>query len=166
MFKSYIQTFDYTSYQLNPEKNPINLFTITEDNLDGILVLMRNCIKYGISSQDNIRIATVHPSLWLGDWVDTYYKYISYVTNDTTFKVSRILNNQLVVKSYSCYTKKLSEDEVSSFFETNKFKKFVIYFVTKNVELSSLKTYYQIKFADISEKFEERDSKIIEILEK
>lgn len=143
----------------------ISLYPISESNLEGIKILTDNCIRMGKEDNSNIILATIDPSIWLGDFLDKYWNKISYVTTNVKFTILKVDDDRIIQKDYNVITKQLDDDDdVDSFFESGKWKKFVIFSIIKYANLAIMKSHYSIKYADITEKFEERDNKINEIL--
>lgn len=161
MFKKYIEYFT-DSFISGEQKSSI--FPVTEDNLDALFILINNCIKSGTHSNDNVKLATIHPKFWLGEIMDKHHQNIRYVCSSPSFSVYRIENNNIKSYTYNSISCEISESDLDNFFLENKFKKMVIYYITKYVDLVTLKSFYSIKFADMTEKYEERDLKIEEIL--
>lgn len=164
MFKNLIHNYTDTQSFSEINNTDVQIFPITEDNLDGLFILFNNCIKSGSTNNSNVKVATLHPRLWLGELMDKYYKYIRYVCNTPSFKVSKIEESELKTFNYSCRNVELQENELESFFIENKFKKMVVYYIVKYLDCVSLRSYYTIRYADMTEKYEERDLKIKEIL--
>jgi hypothetical protein len=158
MFDEYIKKWEY---QKNGSEN-ISLFLISEDNYDGINILINNCYQTG-TNNENVKIATVHPNLWLVDFLDKYHDKISYVTKDSSFRIIRKENGEIAYKNFFCMTKTMPENELDNFFTQNKFRKLVIHSVTKKVDLDTLQKSYSIRYIDITQKGDERDNKIKEI---
>ena len=57
-----------------------------------------------------------------------------------------------------------NQQAVNDFFEKGRWKTFVLFSIIKYVDLVNLSTSYRVRYADITEKYEERDNKIEEIL--
>ena len=164
IFQKYIEFVNRT-----PEttKNSISIYPISDYNLEGLKILLDNCIRMGSENNSNVEIATVNPSLWLGQFLDKHWNKISYVSTLPSFDVLKVDNNEISKKTYKCDSISLSSDEdVDDFFNKNKFKKLVLFSITKTVNLITLKSFYNIKYSDITEKYEERDIKIDSILDK
>jgi hypothetical protein len=77
----------------------------------------------------------------------------------------KVVDNKIVSKQYNAETKEFeSEDLVNEFFEKGRWKTFVLFSIIKYVDLVNLSTSFRLRYADITEKYEERDNKIEEIL--
>ncbi len=162
IFKDFLQNI--RTQQTNIEPKSIQVYPIGENNLEGIKVLIDNCYRMG-NDNSNIRMATVDPSIWLGQFLDKHWSKISYVTSMPTFNIMKVEGNQIVTKNYNCLTKEfVTDDEINDFFEKGRWKTFVMFSIIKSVDLVTLNSTYKIKYADITEKYEERDNKIKEIL--
>jgi hypothetical protein len=81
------------------------------------------------------------------------------------WRSSFMKDNKIVSKQYNAETKEFeSEDLVNDFFEKRRWKTFVLFSIIKYVDLVNLSTSYRLRYADITEKYEERDNKLEEIL--
>ena len=162
IFKELLQ--NTRTQQINIEPKLIQVYPIGENNLEGIKILIDNCFRMG-NDNSNVRVATVDPSLWLGQFLDKHWNRISYVTSVPTFNIMKVEDNQLISKNYNCVMKEFESDElINEFFEKGIWKTFVIFSIIKHVELVTLSSTYRVRYADITEKYEERDNKIKEIL--
>ena len=162
IFKDFLQNI--RTQQTNIEPKSIQVYPIGENNLEGVKVLIDNCYRMG-SENNNVRMATVDPSIWLGQFLDKHWSKISYVTSMIAFNIMKVEGNKIVTKNYNCLTKEfVTDDEINDFFEKGRWKTFVMFSIIKSVDLVTLSSTYKIKYADITEKYEERDNKIKEIL--
>ena len=162
IFKELLQ--NTRTQQINIEPKSIQVYPIGENNLEGIKVLIDNCFRMG-NDNSNVRVATVDPSLWLGQFLDKHWTKISYVTSVPTFNIMKVEDNQLISKNYNCVMKEFESDElINEFFEKGRWKTFVIFSIIKHVELVTLSSTYRVRYADMKEKYEDRDNKIKEIL--
>jgi hypothetical protein len=162
IFKDFLQNI--RTQQINIEPKSIQVYPIGENNLEGIKVLIDNCYRMG-NDNINVRMATVDPSLWLGQFLDKHWSKISYVTSMAAFNIMKVEGNQVITRNYNCLTKEFESDvEINDFFEKGRWKTFVIFSIIKSVDLVTLSSTYRVKYADITEKYEERDNKIKEIL--
>jgi hypothetical protein len=163
IFKDFIQNIRQQT-NINADTKTISVYPIGENNLEGIKILIDNCFRMG-GENNNVRMATVDPSLWLGDFLDKHWNKISYVTSLPTFMIMKVIDNKVISKQYSSETKEFeSEELVNEFFEKGRWKTFVLFSIIKYVDLLTLTISYRVKYADITEKYEERDNKINEIL--
>jgi hypothetical protein len=162
IFKDFLQNI--RTQQINIEPKSIQVYPIGENNLEGIKVLIDNCYRMG-NDNVNVRMATVDPSLWLGQFLDKHWSKISYVTSMAAFNIMKVEGNQVITKNYNCLNKEFeSDDEINDFFEKGRWKTFVMFSIIKSVDLVTLSSTYRVRYADITEKYEERDNKIKEIL--
>jgi len=159
MFNDLINNFMLSGFKSNSN---ISLYPVGENNLEGIKMLIENCLRLG-SENKNVIFATVDPSIWLGDFLNKYWDRISYVSNTPIFEITKITNGKIESKIYNSENKECLEEELDKFFE-NKWKKFVLYSVVKYVNLKNLTASYMIRYSDITEKYEERDGKINDLL--
>jgi hypothetical protein len=162
IFREFLQNIK--TQLVNVEPKSISVYPIGENNLEGIKVLIDNCYRMG-SENNNIRVATMDPSLWLGQFLDKHWNKISYVTSLPTFIIMKVEDNKIVSKQYNTETKEFeSEDLINDFFERGRWKTLVVFSIIKHVDLVSLSSTYRVRYADITEKYEERDNIINEIL--
>jgi hypothetical protein len=120
----------------------------------------------GSENNNNVTVATVNPTIWLGDFLDKHWENISYVTTIPKFNILRVEDGKIVSNIYSTITVDFkSDEEVSDFLSKGRWKKFVLFSIVKYANLENLSFNYRIRYADITEKYEERDGKINAILE-
>ena len=166
VFKDFIKNINSPVQFGNTDPKNISVYPITHDNLEGIKILIDNCMRMGTENNNNVTIATLSPTIWLGEFLDKYWHNISYVTTQPKFDLFKIEDNKLISKSYSAMTAEFnSDEEVDDFFKKGRWKKFVLFSIVKYANLENLSTNYRIRFADITEKYEERDNKLQEILD-
>ena len=77
----------------------------------------------------------------------------------------KLEGNKIITRTYEtrAYTFK-TESDLHKFFEEGKWKKFAIYTISKLADLSKMSSFYVIRYADITEKYEVRDNKLSSIL--
>lgn len=149
----------------NLDPKSIVLYPVSESNLEGIKILIDTSMRMGINDNNNVTIATISPSLWMGDVLDKHWQKISYVCSMPVFEIIKIEGSNIVAKSYRVGEVIFKTDEeMDTFFNMGIWKKFVIFSMVKYADLVNMTTYYKVRYADITEKFEERDAKITEIL--
>lgn len=161
-----------SNYTTNPisvsnslDVKSISVYPISEYNLEGIKILLDNCMRMGSELNTNVQLATIHPSMWLGDFLDKNWDKISHVTTNVQFTILKHESGKIISKNYKVDSVKFdTEEELNSFFINGKWKKFVLFSVVKYANLSTMNCYYSVRYSDITEKFEERDNKINEIL--
>ncbi len=165
IFKEFIKNINSPFQLNNADPKNISVYPISIDNLEGIKILIDNCMRMGSENNNNVTIATLSPTIWLGEFLDKYWQNISYVTTQPKFDMFKIEDNKIISKSYSVLTSEFSsDDEVNRFFIEGRWKKFVLFSIIKYANLEDLSTSYRIRFADITEKYEERENKLQEIL--
>ena len=163
IFREFIQVMRQ-QVNINVDPKSISVYPIGENNLEGIKILIDNCFRMG-GDNNNIRMATVDPSLWLGQFLDKHWSKISYVTSLPSFMIMKVVDNKIFSKQYNTETKEFeSEDLVTDFFEKGRWKTLVLFSIVKYVDLLTLNISYRVRYADITEKYEERDNKLEEIL--
>lgn len=149
------------NYAKSLDLRNISLYPISEYNLEGIKILLDNCMRMGTEQNSNVELATINPSIWLSDLLNKHWNKISYVSTKPTFEILKIDSDVIVSKSYKVDSLTFnSDDELDNFFEQGKWKRFVLFSIVKYANLSTMTCYYEIKYSDVTEKFEERDNKI------
>ena len=142
----------------------ISIYPFSEYNAEGLKILLDNCKRMG-NENSNVRIATVDPTLWLGPFLDKHWQKIPFISTLISFNIFKIDGNEIISKAYRCSNFEFkSDEELDSFFNEKKFKKLVMFSITKFVDLETMTSKYTVRLADITEKYEERDMKIEEIL--
>lgn len=166
-FNTYISNYIGSPTNLNPTPTKtISIYPISSINLEGIKILIDNCMRVGTGDNANVQVASVDPSLWLGGFLDKHFDKIKFVTPLPGFTVTKVEGNKVVEKNYRCDSMSFNtEKEIDDFFNDNKWKTFVLFSITKQADLRSMTTSYNIRFSDITEKFEERDNKLKNILD-
>lgn len=169
MFKSLLSDNAFVSSTISNRSSldpkTISVYPISEYNLEGIKILYDNSIRMG-SENINVHVASVSPTLWMGDVLDKHWTKISYVCTGPNFNIMRVENDNIVEKSYSVKSDTiLTDKDLDDFFEKGTWKRFVLFSIGKYADLNTMKTYYSVRYADITEKFEERDLKISNILD-
>lgn len=82
------------------------------------------------------------------------------------FSILRMTTDDLIYNTYHCDSIRLnSEDELSDFFMKNEWNSLVIYGIVKIADLRTMSAWYNIRYADVTEKYEKRDNKLNKILE-
>ena len=142
----------------------ISVYPFSEYNMEGLKLLLDNCKRMG-SENTNVRVATVDSTLWLGTFLDKHWQKISFISTLVSFNIFKLEGNNLVSKAYRASNFEFkSDDELDNFFNEKKFRKLVMFSITKFVDLETMTSKYTVRLADITEKYEERDMKIEEIL--
>lgn len=148
MFKDFID---------NPKKLIPILFRIDGYNIDNINLFINNCSE-DYNTNVNTQTATFNISLWLNDFLNKYYNKISFISIYPIFEFNG--------NDFECNTKELSEHELDDFFNYYTYRKLVVLYVNKTINLKTLKISYIIRYADITKKEDEREYKLVEILER
>ena len=147
--------------------NPIqisksHLIPVNNHSLDAVIQLITNCRDLGIG----VQYATFDITLWLNDFLVNNYSKIKYVTALPRFTLEYIVNDRPHSKIIDCEPIQFdSDDELQKFFDDNNVKTLVIYVIGKYIDLKTLKVFYRMRYADITDKDEERDFKINKILQ-
>lgn len=165
MFKDYLggNTLNIPGQSLSGGSS-ISLYPISEYNLEGIRLLYGNSVRIG-SENINVQTASIDPSLWMGDFLDRHWSKIAYACVSPKFTITKIEGSKIVEKLYNTDLRKFdTEKELDKFFEKGAWKRFVLFSIAKYADLSTMKIYFVVRYADITEKFEERDNKINNIL--
>ena len=152
------------SNNLSYSQKDISLYPVGEYNLDGIIVLIENC-RRNAADNSNVEFATVSPSLWLGGFLEKHWDKISYVCALPNFRTLKVVGDGIVETNYKVDSADFnSEQELDNFFENNKWRRLVLFYIIKVVDLRTMSIQYRVRYGDITEKFEERDNKINSVL--
>lgn len=147
------------------DSRTISVYPISEYNLEGIKILLDNCMRMGTEQNSNVQMATVNPSMWLGDILNKHWDKISYVTSMPSFEILKVDSDRIISKAYRVDSITFDTDEeLDKFFVQGKWKRFVLFSIVKYANLSTMTCHYSVRYSDITEKFEERDNKINSIL--
>jgi hypothetical protein len=147
--------------------NPIqvsksHLIPVSNHSLDAVIQLIANCKDLGIG----IQYATFDVSLWLNNFLVNNYSKIKYVTALPRFTLEYIENDRPHSKIIDCVPIQFdSDDELQEFFDGKDGRTLVIYVIGKYIDLKTLNIFYRMRYADITEKHEEREMKINKILQ-
>lgn len=153
-----------TDQKITDDPRTICVYPITDINLEGVKILLDNCKKHNMEN-NNLRVATVDPTLWIGRFLDKHYQKLSFVSTLICFDIHQLINGSILRKSYKHqYIHFNSELELDSFMESIRWKTIVIHSISKEVDLDTLKIGFRLKICEIGESTEERDKKIKEIL--
>lgn len=159
MFGDFVNNFKLTC------KLELSVYPISEFNLEAIKYLVENCERCNDIPNLNVSLATFNTSLWLGDFLDKYWDKISYVSRLPIFNIIKVEDGRIISKRYETRSDTFdNEEELDKFLQEGKWKKFVIYTVSKFADLSKMSSFYVVRYADITEKYEIRDNKIDSIL--
>jgi len=143
----------------------ISVYPVSEYNLEGIKILYNNSMRMG-HDNINIEVASINPSLWMGDILDKHWTKIAYVCALPFFSIMKVDGDNIVEKQYTSTTDRFNTDkELDTFFDQGTWKRFVLFSIVKYADLSTMRTHYMVRYADITEKFEYRDNKINDILD-
>ena len=146
-------------------KREISVYPISEYNLEAIKYLVENSEMCNNTPNTNVNLATFNTSLWLGEFLDKYWDKMSYVSKLPIFNIMKVEGNKIITRTYETRSDTFNDEkELDKFFEEGKWKKFVIYTVAKFADLSKMTSFYVVRYADITEKYEVRDNKISSIL--
>ena len=164
IFEEIIKNHYMNQSKITDDPKTITVYPISDSNLEGLKILLNNC-KLSSSDNQNVRTATVDPTLWIGKFLDKHYQKLSFVSTMISFEIHQIVNETLYSKSYKVdYVYFNSEKELDDYMESIKWKTIVIHSVTKQIDLDKLTTKFTLKICQIGGKGEERDKKINEVL--
>lgn len=165
MFEEIIKNHYQLGNKINDPISTIAIYPVNSGNLEGLKILLDTCKAWNLEN-NNVRIATVDPTLWIGKFLDKHFDKISYVTQLPNFEISQIIDGRILLKTFSANSINFeTEAEMDKWFEENKWKTLVIHSLKKQVNLETLKTSFSIRYADISDKQSQRDKKLNNILE-
>ena len=140
-----------------------SLIPIDNYCLDGLIRLVENsrtfCSSIGVS-------ATFDLSLWMNDFLIKHIDKISYVTTTPSFSIQILEDGKLTEKVVPVKSKTFnSDEELDEFFENQIDKKIVVYTIGKFIDLRNMAISYELRYADITLKSEQREIKLNKILQ-
>ena len=105
-------------------------------------------------------------SLWMNDFLIKHIDKISYATITPSFSIQSLEDGRLTEKVVAVKSITFNSDaELDEFFENQIGKKLVVYTLGKFIDLSNMKIYYDLRYADITLKDEGREIKLNKILQ-
>ena len=139
-----------------------SLLPIDNYCLDGLVTFVENSRLLGgtgISAKFDL-------SLWMNDFLTKHIDKISYATITPSFSIQSLEDGKLTEKVVAVKSITFnSDEELDEFFENKIDKKLVVYTIGKFIDLSNMKIYYELKYADITLKSEQREIKLNKILQ-
>lgn len=152
--------------ELMSSKGPVSLHSVSPSNLECIKVLIENSFKMGDTKYHNIaNCATIDPSIWLPDILDKHFRKISYVCSFPRFQVFKSGYNDIIINEFNCDYLRIDNDiDLDSFFDKWVTKKLALYSIIKSIDINSITSYYTIRYCDVTDKIEERDETISNII--
>lgn len=165
MFNKLIDSINGTN--LNDSFNKeLYVYPVLDSNLEAIKILIHNCFERGKSDPSNVELVSINPNIWLSDFINKNIEFIKMVSTGPSFSILKSENDNLFYKNYHCESIKMKNDiELEEFFRKNEWKSLVIFTIVKIADLRTMKSWYNIRYADITEEYEQRDKKIKKILE-
>lgn len=165
MFKNLIDSINTNSISDSFKKDSF-VYPVSESNLEAIKILIHNSFQQGQSESSNVEWVTINPTIWLADFLESYIQHIKFVSTGPSFSILRMTTDDLIYNTYHCDSIRLnSEDELSDFFMKNEWNSLVIYGIVKIADLRTMSAWYNIRYADVTEKYEKIDNKLNKILE-
>ena len=105
-------------------------------------------------------------SLWMNDFLIKHLDKISYVTKTPSFSIQSLDDGRLTERVVEVKSITFNSDlELDEFFENQIGKKLVVYTIGKFIDLRYMKISYELRYADITLKEEEREIKLNKILQ-
>lgn len=139
-----------------------SLIPIDNYCLEGLVTFVENSRLLGgtgISARFDL-------SLWMNDFLVKHVDKISYVTTTPSFSIQSLEDGKLTEKVVPVKSKTFnSDEELDDFFESQIGKKLVVYTIGKFIDLSNMKISYDLRYADITLKDEQREIKLNKILQ-
>lgn len=129
-------------------------------DISSMSYLYRNCLRMGEISNSNVETASISPSLWFEQIFESMHSNIKIVVDEPQFTIIFRKNNKTYSTMFICEPKRFDNDLSLVEFLERKFVHLAVFSICKFVDLSALKSYWEIKSCDIKSKEEIRDSKI------
>jgi hypothetical protein len=105
-------------------------------------------------------------SLWMNDFLIKHVDKISYATITPSFSIQSLEDGKLTEKVVGVKSITFNSDqELDDFFENQIGRKIVVYTIGKFIDLSNMKISYDLRYADITLKDDEREIKLNKILQ-
>lgn len=139
-----------------------SLLPIDNYCLDGLVTFVENSRLLGgtgISAKFDL-------SLWMNDFLTKHIDKISYATITPSFSIQSLEDSKLTEKVVAVKSITFnSDEELDEFFENQIGKKLVVYTIGKFIDLRNLVISYELRYADITLKSEQREIKLNKILQ-
>lgn len=130
--------------------------------LDGLVGFVENSRLLGMP----ISYAKFDLSLWMNDFLIKHVDKISYATMTPSFSIQSLEDGKLTEKVVAVKSITFNSDkELDEFFENQIGKKLVVYTIGKFIDLRNLVISYELRYADITLKSEQREIKLNKILQ-
>jgi len=131
------------------------------------------CLEGLVSFVENSRLlggtgitAKFDLSLWMNDFLIKHIDKISYATITPSFSIQSLEDGKLTEKVIAVKSITFNSDaELDEFFESQIDKKIVVYTLGKFVDLRNMAISYELRYADITLKSEQREIKLNKILQ-
>ena len=131
------------------------------------------CLEGLVSFVENSRLlggtgitAKFDLSLWMNNFLIKHIDKISYATITPSFSIQSLEDGKLTEKVVAVKSITFNSDqELDDFFENQIGKKLVVYTLGKFVDLRNMAISYELRYADITLKSEQREIKLNKILE-
>ena len=105
-------------------------------------------------------------SLWMNDFLIKHVDKISYATMTPSFSIQSLEDGKLTEKVVAVKSITFNSDkELDEFFDNQIGKKLVVYTIGKFIDLRNLVISYELRYADITLKSEQREIKLNKILQ-
>ena len=144
------------------QKYKSSLVIIDKYCLDGLVTFVENSRLLGgtgISAKFDL-------SLWMNDFLTKHIDKISYATITPSFSIQSLEDGILTEKVVAVKSIIFNSDtELDEFFKNQIGKKIVVYTIGKFIDLRYMKISYELRYADITLKSEQREIKLNKILE-
>ena len=144
------------------QKYKSSLVIIDNYCLDGLVTFVENSRLLGgtgISAKFDL-------SLWMNDFLTKHIDKISYATITPSFSIQSLEDGILTEKVVAVKSIIFNSDtELDEFFKNQIGKKIVVYTIGKFIDLRYMKISYELRYADITLKSEQREIKLNKILE-
>jgi hypothetical protein len=117
--------------------------------------------------------ACLNPQHWWQDFIEVFYDNVGYVMSETRIEMNKIAkstNKGSYYEQQSIIYEAIEKDfetleEMTNWFEVNKFNNVALYTVRKLIDLKAMKDWYTISYTFITDKQQSRNQKIEHIME-
>lgn len=138
-----------------------SVYFIDPIDISSLKVLYENSKRMGHDNV-NVKNASLDLGIWFPDLVEKIIGYIKLISKGPTFMLYRIENDNTTVRVYAVRNERFETDTdlIAHFSEISKFQNIALFSITKYADLTTLSTYFIVRFTEILLKDEIRDMKL------
>ncbi len=138
-----------------------SVYLIDPIDISSLKILYENSKRMG---HDNINVknASLDLEIWFPELIEKIINYIKLISKGPNFILYKIEGNNVVSRAYVVRDKRFETDIdlIAYFSELSKFQDIALFSITKYADLTTLSTYFIVRFIEILQKDEVRDMKL------